>query len=654
FIGNDCAFFGGGYHSLFGSTVMENVLFSGNQSGDGGGAYFRGSTTLAGCTFSGNRASISGGAMLVYVSTIVNIVNSIYWNNQDVTGVGTLGAFYSVEAGSSIILSVESSIIQGSGGSGGSWAVSFGVDAGSNLDTDPLFNSPVSPASAPTVAGNYRLTFPSPAKNSAINAYAVDPNDLDDNARIAYGIIDMGCYEFCETLSTITASACSSFTSPSGMYIWTADGVYSDTLSNSLGCDSVITINLSINESFSTISPVVCESYVPPSGSPTITSSGTYVDIIPNSVGCDSTITINLIVLEATSATHTITVCNSMVSPSGTYLWTTTGVYMDTILNSAGCDSALTFNLTVNMNSASAVTLSSCEFYNSPAGNVYTSSGIYNDTISNSAGCDSIIVTNLTILNNTSSTIDEEVCGSYSPPSGGPDLTTSGSYIDVIPNSAGCDSTITINLTVNPLSYSEIFPEVCDQYISPSGLFTCTASGIYSDTLTNSIGCDSIITINLIINNVDPTVTVFETSLSSNEINGEYQWVDCDNNMNFLTAETFKNFQPVTDGNYAVIVSTAACVDTSDCFRISVPLNIPTVFSPNNDGVNDTFQMGVEMENFNVVFFNRWGDEIRYIENYDDETNAWDGTDDFGLLQLGVYYYIIENTEFNGWVQVLF
>jgi predicted outer membrane repeat protein len=48
-----------------------------------------------------------------------------------------------------------------------------------------------------------------------------------------------------------------------------------------------------------------------------------------------------------TDSTYTLTVCDSLVSPSGNYTWTTTGTYYDTIPNAAGCDSAMVFNLTV-------------------------------------------------------------------------------------------------------------------------------------------------------------------------------------------------------------------------------------------------------------------------------------------------------------------
>ena len=93
--------------------------------------------------------------------------------------------------------------------------------------------------------------------------------------------------------STIAPIACNSYTSPSGK-IWTATNTYQDTVATSYACDSIITVNLIVNNSStSTIAPVVCDSYTSPSGK-VWTTTNTYLDTIPNSVNCDSIITVNL------------------------------------------------------------------------------------------------------------------------------------------------------------------------------------------------------------------------------------------------------------------------------------------------------------------------------------------------------------------------
>jgi len=198
--------------------------------------------------------------------------------------------------------------------------------------------------------------------------------------------------------------------------------------------------------SSATISESVCDSYTTPSGNDTYQVSGTYTDVIPNLSGCDSVITINLTV-QSNDTTFSVVACNSYTVPSGNETYTTSGVYNDTVQNAAMCDSVLTINLTIGNNSSS-ITETACDSYTVPSGDeTYTTSGMYADTVLNANGCDSILTINLTIGNNSSS-ITETACDSYTVPSGNETYTTSGIYMDTIVNSAGCDSVMTIDLTI--------------------------------------------------------------------------------------------------------------------------------------------------------------------------------------------------------------
>ena len=174
----------------------------------------------------------------------------------------------------------------------------------------------------------------------------------------------------------------------------------------------------------------------------------------------------------------------------------------------------------------------------------------------------------ITVLDESSSaSITESVCDSYTAPSG-INLTASGMFTDVIPNAAGCDSTISINLTVN-FSYQTSLTDLgCGSYTSPSGMSYST-SGIYTELLTTIQGCDSTVTLTITIENIDASISQNETTLTANWTGAEtYQWIDCSDN-SIIAGETNSTFVTFTNGDYAVIVSSPNCSDTSACATVN-------------------------------------------------------------------------------------
>jgi uncharacterized repeat protein (TIGR03803 family) len=259
--------------------------------------------------------------------------------------------------------------------------------------------------------------------------------------------------------------------------------------------------------------------------------------------------------------------CESYTSPGGKYIYTSSGVYKDFIPNAAGCDSIITINLTIKHSSRSDFDTVAYQNFRSPSGKyTWTMSGIYTDTIPNFAGCDSIIMINLRIY--TSSILNSSACDRFVSPSEKYTWTASGTYIDTIPNTAGNDSVITVNLTVNHPSFNSINANACARYTSPSGKYTWISSSTYRDTIPNTAGCDSIITIDLDVDHVDTSVTQDRNILISNDENAEYQWIDCDEGYVPIADETFLSYSAPKNGHYAVIVSRGACVDTSAVYEV--------------------------------------------------------------------------------------
>lgn len=107
----------------------------------------------------------------------------------------------------------------------------------------------------------------------------------------------------------------------------------------------------------------------------------------------------------------------------------------------------------------------------------------------------------------------------------------------------------------------------CGNYLSPSGNHIWETSGIYLDTLQSSVGCDSIIEINLTIIDADASVSFDFASQSLTTINpaDSYQWLDCSQIPLPIEGASGQTFEPLTSGYYSVAISTNGCVDTSSC-----------------------------------------------------------------------------------------
>jgi hypothetical protein len=310
-----------------------------------------------------------------------------------------------------------------------------------------------------------------------------------------------------QSSSTISVVSCGSYTAPSGATFLNS-GNYNDTIPNIACGDSVITINLTVNQaSNSSIQATSCNSYVAPSGI-IYTTSGIYNDTIQNAVGCDSVITINLTVNQATNSSIQETSCNSYVAPSG-IVYTTSGIYNDTLQNAIGCDSIITINLTINQTTTTSIQVASCNSYVAPSGTIYLMSGMYNDTITNSTGCDSIITIDLIINQSSADTLLMIECDSASAPDGS-HLFISGEYDFLFTNLSGCDSLIHVNLTINQSSASSLNESAIDSYTLNNQ--TYTQSGTYTQIIPNALGCDSTITLNLTLGYT--AINEFEENIS--------------------------------------------------------------------------------------------------------------------------------------------
>ena len=136
---------------------------------------------------------------------------------------------------------------------------------------------------------------------------------------------------------------------------------------------------------------------------------------------------------------------------------------------------------------------------------------------------------------------------------------------------SGCDSLVTLNLTINNPSTGTDTRTACNSFTWINGN-TYTAS---NNTATYNIiggaanGCDSLVTLNLTITGVtNLSTTISGETITANNTAATYRWLDCGSNYAVINGQTGASFTPTVNGNYAVELTQNGCVDTSACVAI--------------------------------------------------------------------------------------
>jgi len=168
-------------------------------------------------------------------------------------------------------------------------------------------------------------------------------------------------------------------------------------------------------------------------------------------------------------------------------------------------------------------------------------------------------------------------------------------------------------------------------------------TGIYADTLKTSGGCDSLVTLNLTVSpkvNLGPdrAICAGDTILLNPGRYSQYLWQDNSTNPQYVVTAA---------GTYSVrVVDTLGCtsadtvvISPGSCFAGK----IPNTFTPNGDGINDTWKIAVlaSYPQCLVMIYNRWGQEVYKSTGY---AIPWDGKLNGKNLPGGTYYYMIELT----------
>jgi hypothetical protein len=412
------------------------------------------------------------------------------------------------------------------------------------------------------------------------------------------------------------------------------------------GCDSIFTLQLTINPVyFDTITATIClgDRYIDDEENPnfdTIPTQAGYIEYsrkYETAKGCDSIFTLQLTINPSYYDTITAEICLGegysdanfdTIPPQAGYI-----EYSKVYTTTKGCDSIFTLKLTINPVYKDTLNINWClgEIYNENGFDITpTQTGkftfVNDDTTVK--GCDSITTLILTVDSVYYHTINAEICLGDTYNENGFNVTTASTgiisqtiYLESI---KGCDSIVTLQLTTNPVYFDTITATVClgDNYNLYGFDVTPTVTGISYYSLYHKTvkGCDSIINLQLTVN---PSYTTF---IKDTIYEDEWSYVG--------------NNRYNTPGIHVTDYKTRLGCDSIiylDLYVMYYPPEI-TAFSPfNKDGVNDYLYPG-----FKVQIFNRYGVIIYETKNREQMELGWDGRNNKGQqVEPGLYFYIL-------------
>ncbi|MFT6923492.1 MAG: hypothetical protein ACJA1C_002507 [Crocinitomicaceae bacterium] len=397
--------------------------------------------------------------------------------------------------------------------------------------------------------------------------------------------------------STDVQTACDSYLWIDGNTYTSSNNAATHTLTNAAGCDSIVTLDLTINYSnASTDVQTACDSYLWIDGVTYTSSNNVATQTYTNASGCDSIVTLDLTVNYSNGSTDVQTACDSYLWIDGVTYTSSNNSATQTYTNAAGCDSIVTLDLTVNYSNASTDVQTACDSYLWIDGNTYTSSNnAATQTFTNAAGCDSIVTLDLTINYSDATTDVQTACDSYLWIDGVTYTSSNTIATQTYTNAAGCDSTVTLDLTINNSSASTDVQTACDSYVWIDGNTYTSNNNSAAQTLTNAAGCDSIVILDLTINTVNISTTTTGVTITSDAVGVAYQWIDC-SDYSEIIGETNQSFTATINGDYAVIVTENGCSDTSTCVVI------------NSIGINENDELN------NVVIYPNPNNGIIHLE----------------------------------------
>jgi len=313
-----------------------------------------------------------------------------------------------------------------------------------------------------------------------------------------------------------------------------------------------------------------------------------------------------------------------------------------------GCTQVDTLHLTVHHPQHTAQSEVVCDSY-TWNGQAYTQSGNYTYSHADAHGCTQVDTLHLTVHYSaaTEEILDlcrEELPYAWNDTVFGPDAPVSATYVFHFSTVEGCDSTVTLHLTVHDPVHTAVTDFACEPYLWNGQMYT--QSGVYTFAHPDANGCTQVDTLHLTF--LDTTITIVPITHNFCDNGSLTIGVQCVlEDYLWSTGETSSIITVYDEGTYMVTATQGSC-EVSTSYTI-VPCEydiiLPNAFSPDGDGVNDEFgipealfdQIGDAL--FDIRIYNRWGTVV-YQSN--SKYFRWNGEVNGQVYRNIVYNYVIE------------
>ena len=243
-------------------------------------------------------------------------------------------------------------------------------------------------------------------------------------------------------------------------------------------------------------------------------SNDTAIYTLTNSMGCDSVIRLDLTIYYSYGEGRRITACEFYEYDGTTYM--ESGMSIHNFSTIEGCDSTIYLYLTIEHSETHEIDSSVCDNYEWE-GQTYTEDRTFSTTYENQYGCDSIIAVNFHVNHSTETIDTREECNSFVWIDGNTytESNNEATYTYITEN--GCDSVVRLNLTITRIEH-EFYASDCEYYgWDGTGYY---ATGDYTRTYTAANGCDSVVTLHFTkLSNI-----IYDTIYICN--NESYTWIN--------------------------------------------------------------------------------------------------------------------------------